>query len=144
MGKMHKKIWIFILCLLVLALFIGAAFAVTKMIKAKDGGVIEIRDGVQLFIPPGALEEDTTISATMSLDRNTEPKTLVFEFGPSGTTFSTSAELRIDKKFFEQTNASDIKIYSEDGEEIEAVFAENGDTLIFYIDHFSYYYYRRR
>jgi hypothetical protein len=142
---MHRKIGLVILCLLVLASFIGMAFAVTQMIKAEDGGVINIRrNGVQLFIPPGALERDTIISATMSLDGSTEPKTLVFEFGPSGTTFAPPAELRIDKKFFEQTNANDIKIYSEDGEEIVAVCANNAGMLVFYLDHFSYYYYRRR
>jgi hypothetical protein len=144
-GKMHKKIWLVILCLLVLASFIGAAFAVTQMIKAEDGGILEIRrNGVQLFIPPGALEKDTNISAVMSLDQSTEPKTLVFEFGPSGTTFAPSAELRIDKKFFQESDVDDIKLYSEDGEEIDAVFSGNSEMLIFYLDHFSYYYYRRR
>jgi hypothetical protein len=114
------------------------------MIKSETGGIIKITDGVELFIPPGALEKDTTISAVMSLEHNNESKTLVFKFGPPDTICEPSAELRIDKKLFEETDIDEIKLYSEDGEEIEPVLEDNANVLIFYIEPSSYYYYRRR
>jgi len=146
---MQKTILTLSLCLFIVALFIGLAFAATKMIKATEGGTIKIRDGVELVIPPNALEEDTKIKANMSSrqvgEKGIGRKQLVFTFEPSGTTFDPPAELHVDKKFFEEEDADDIVICEDSGEEETPVVNEDDpDELIFYIDHFSYYYYPRR
>jgi hypothetical protein len=148
---MQKTILTLSLCLFITSLFIGIVFAATKMIEAKEGGTIKIRDGVYFVIPPGALEKDTKITANMS-SRQIEQqgigrKQLVFTFEPSGTIFDPEkpAELHIDKKFFEEENADDIVICEDSGEEeIPVVNKDNPDELIIYIDHFSSYYYPRR
>lgn len=148
---MQKKIWTLLFCLFVAALFIGIAYAATKMIKAEEGGIIKIREGVELVIPPKALKKDTEISAVMSSrqigEKGIGRKQLVFTFKPSDTTFDPEkpAELHIDKKFFEEEDVDDIVICEDSGEEkTPVVNKDNPDELIIYIDHFSYYYYPRR
>jgi hypothetical protein len=133
----------------VVALFIGVAFAVTKQvvqwIEAEDGGTVKIiGDNVKLVIPPNALNEDTEISAQATFENGSECRRLVLELGPSSTTFASPAELRIKKNFLKDEYIYDIALYSEYGEEIEAEFDEDAKEIVFYIYHFSSYYYPRR
>ena len=89
--RAHILTLIIILSVLVIA---TTAFGVTKLIKAKDGGVIRIAPGVSLRVPAGALEKNTEISATMRVrDRGVN-----FRFGPSGTTFDPPARRGADRK----------------------------------------------
>ncbi len=146
---MQKKNWPPFLLLFVVVLFIGVAFAATKWI-GKDGGIVNIRNGVELIIPPKALEEKIKIYAHMSSrqiidEKGLGRKLLVFTFEPSGTKFNTPAELHIDKKFFEEENPDDIVICESTRGEAETPYiGDNDDEFIIYIDHFSLYYHRRR
>jgi hypothetical protein len=148
---MHKKTWIPFFSPFIVALFIGVAFAATKWIN-KDGGVIKIRSGVELVIPPRALDENTEIKihAHMSSrqiidEKGMGRKLLVFTFKPPGTKFNSPVELHIDKSFFDEGNPDDIVICETSGEEgKEPYVRDNGSELIIEINHFSYYYHRRR
>jgi len=157
---MQKKSCILLLCLFVVILSVGIAFAstkwivinyVTQLIEAEDGGVIKILgNAVKLVIPPDALEEDTEISAGLILEitrkkgRSRPRQRFIFVFEPSDTILNDSAELRIKKRFFRGKDVDDIEIYDEDGEAVESMFDEDANEFIFYIPHFSYYYYPRR
>ena len=150
---MQDNIWTLFLCgLLVVALVIGVAFAQCVKIKANKGGVVKLRNGVELVIPPKSLKKDTKINAHM-MARQIDPtkkkgskrNQLVFDFSPSGTKFDAKrpAELHIDEKFLKKEKIDDIVI-CEDGEGEEAVFEKKGKKLIIYIPHFSHYYFARR
>jgi len=152
LGKKSRINSIIFLCIFLSVLLIGIAFAATKLISAEDGGTIKIRNGVKLVIPEKSLDNDTMIHAHMSSrnikENNVKKKRLVFDFQPSGIEFSSPAELHIDKNFFEEENAEDIVICEGDTNDEEGsvnpVVEDNGDEFIILIDHFSYYYYRRR
>jgi hypothetical protein len=126
---------------LVLSLLLTAtlAFAATKLIKAKNGGTINIGPGVNFVIPPEALKVDTVISADMEWTDDY----IYFHFGPSGTEFDTPAELRITWQAIDDMGLADLRLYTENGEEIEYEIRKWG-MVSYYIEHFSLYYYRRR
>jgi len=71
---------------------------------------------------------------------------LVFEFYPNGTEFLVSAELVVP---WDEIIYHDVLFwYSEDGELIELIdldyfIDDENETVIFFINHFSHYYYRR-
>ncbi len=113
-----------------------AAFAVTKLIEAKTGGILEIADGARLVIPPHALKKDTVISADMS----TKKKRIIFEFEPDGTVFARPARLQIGWSVVQKVD--DLFLYGEDGEKIRPRVTWWG--LEYKIRHFSLYYFRRR
>ena len=119
-----------------LVLSVTAVFAATELIEAKKGGTINIAPGVRLVIRPGALEEDTAISADMIQKRDR----ILFRFKPSRTEFLKPAELRIHWQAIE--DVEDLILYGEDGEEIEPEIRGWGTK--YYIEHFSLYYFRRR
>lgn len=124
--------------ILVLSVLLTAttALAATKFIRAKSGGTITIAQGVKLVIRPGALEEDTIISADMIQKRN---RTL-FRFEPDDAEFSKPAELCISWEVID--GVEDLTLYGENGSRIEPETTRRG--VKYYIDHFSLYYYRRR
>jgi hypothetical protein len=113
------------------------AFAATEYIKAKRGGIVPVAPGVSLVIKPGALAEDTVISANMKVKRNH----ISFCFGPSGTVFSKPAELCISWQAID--DVEDLTLYGEDGEGIEPAKTTRWGVK-YYIEHFSMYYFRRR
>ncbi len=88
-----------------LALLLSSPDKVTKMITAKDGGEVTLPTGVSIFIPPGALDEDTEIALgavdVKKFDKNVTAlggvKGLHIVggvFGPNGTHFSQPAIVR--------------------------------------------------
>ena len=137
----RKRVYVFAL-ILVLSVLLTAmtALAATRLIKAKTGGTINIAPGVNFIVLPDALEENTVISADME---ETEDG-IDFHFGPSGTTFDPPAELRITWQAIGGRDVEDITLYGEDGEEIEEEPEITPWGVIWYIEHFSIYYYRRR
>jgi hypothetical protein len=128
--------------ILILAVLLTAttAFAATRFIKAKRGGTIRMDRGVWLVIRPGALEEDAVISADMYMTEDS----ISFEFGPSGTEFDRPAELRVTWQAIGGRDVEDVALYGEDGEEIEEEPEIRRWGVVWYIEHFSLYYYRRR
>lgn len=125
---------------LLIVLIATTALAATRLIKAEKGGVISMGKGAKLVIAPEALEEDTVISAEME---KTE-KALEFYFGPRGTDFDPPAELRITWQALGGRDVEDITLYDEDGGEIDEDPEIRNWGVVFHIDHFSIYYYRRR
>jgi hypothetical protein len=72
---------------------------VSEDVSASDGATIDA-SGAVLTIQPGALAADTTITVTVS-DKNGQPMAdsiaaKIFDFGPTGTTFTVPVELTID------------------------------------------------
>ena len=132
--------------ILALSLLLTAtlAFAATRLIKVDKGGTINVGPGVNFVVPPNALEEDTEISVDMVRTDDG----IDFCFGPSGTTFDPPAELRMTwqaiKGTGKATDPEDIRLYNEDGEEIETEPEIRKWGVIWRIPHFSLYYYRRR
>jgi hypothetical protein len=127
----------------ILALFLIAvtAFAVEQLIIAEEGGVITITEGVYLIVPPEALDEDTMISAEASV----KGKRVCFEFGPEGLTFNKPAKLGMtwDTVILLLSNGVyDFMLYGEDGSQITPRITERG--IVYNIEHFSLYYFRRR
>lgn len=112
------------------------AFAVTKLIEAKKGGTLEIAEGVELVVPPQALEEDTIISADMKM----KSKSITFKFKPDGTVFVKPAKLQIAWSAIQDVD--DLTLYEKNGDEIEPRIT--GWGLEYEISHFSLYYFRRR
>ena len=115
-----------------------AAFAASELITAKKGGIVELAPGVELVFRPGTLEEDTVISADMSVGR----KRIKYDFGPDGTVFLKPAKFYVSWETFEGSRVDDYVLYGEDGEEIQPRVKK--DCLIYDIEHFSIYYHRRR
>lgn len=73
--------------------------------------------------------------------------TLLFEFGPDGTEFLIPAELVIP--FDEIAISDELFWYSDDGElidliDMEYIIDDKNETVHFFIDHFSEYYFMRR
>ena len=114
------------------------AFATSQLITAKKGGTIDIAPGVELVFRPNSLEEDTVISADMSVKRNR----IVYRFGPDGTVLSKPARFVVSWQVIEDADVDNLVLYGENGEEIEPV--ERKKCLVYEIDHFSLYYHRRR
>ena len=64
---------------------------------------------------------------------------LSFTFSPSGLYFSPPLYLKIKGKWV--ADDTQFWLYDENGEELEGIRHNNGNQIIFEIDHFSCYYY---
>ena len=142
LGKRTQVITL--ISVLSMLLIATTAFAVTKRIRARNGGVISPNPGILFKVPAGSLEANTRISVTM-----TETDTGInFQFGPSGTVFDPPAKLFMTWQAIygraNDRNAEDIKLYNEDGEELDVSIEKTSSGVVWYIPHFSIYYYRRR
>lgn len=127
--------------ILVLSVFLiaTAALADTKLIIAKKGGVVNIAEGIELVIRPGALENDTIVSAYMIQKR----KRVIFSFGPDDTEFEKPARLCMSWAAVEALGTLEsLTLYGENGERIEPRI--KGWGVEYPIEHFSLYYHRRR
>jgi len=147
-----KKAQVLTLTLILSVLLITTAtFAVTKvkLIKAKNGGVIAIGEGIQFRVPAGSLKENTEISVEMvEKDDYVE-----FTFGPSGIEFAEGnpAQLCITWKALgelgkgkKNIDTEDIILYGEDGKPIDTEPEIEGRGVVWKVKHFSIYYHRRR
>ena len=107
---LRKKAQVLALSLVLLILLTATtAFAATKLIKAEQGGKINIDKGVKLVIPRRALAEDTVISADMIQKK----RRVYFNFGPDGTSFLKPVELCISWKVMD--GVKELTLYGEDG-----------------------------
>ena len=114
------------------------ALATIKLIKAKNGGVVKIADGVCLEIEKDSLQEDTLISAEMMWGDDY----IGFEFGPDDIVFSEPAKLRIDLDVIDEMGLDDLTLFRKGGQKIEPDISKK--YVEYEISHFSIYYYRRR
>jgi len=127
-----------IIITMVVLLGLTAAFAVTKLIQADKGGEIEMAEGVKLTIPPGALFEDTEISADMGLIDGY----ILYVFEPSPMNVSSPLKLSLTWQAIVDLELMDLILHGPYGELIEPVPTDDG--LEWPIPHFSTYYHRRR
>ncbi len=85
---------------------LGGKYALSQKVTAADGATLTVSPsedsklaGVSIFIPPGALARDTTITiaegAPLSLAAGSQSVTPVADFGPDGTTFSKPATITL-------------------------------------------------
>ena len=116
------------------------ALAVSRLIKADEGGVIDLAEGVSLVIPPGALSEDTRIRAHVVLNRNR----ISYTFEPDDVVFNRPLELIVSSQVLEDADVGDLNLYGEDGERIRPRKLKKAKSFLYRIDHFSLYYHRRR
>ena len=136
--------------IIVLSLVLVAvtAFAASQLITAKKGGTIDIAPGVELVFLPRTLEEDTVISASMSVDQydvdqdGMDENVIVYDFGPDGILLSKPVRLVILREVIEDAEVDDLVLYGGDGEKITP--KKNKKRLVYKLDHFSRYYHRRR
>ena len=110
--------------------------ASSEFIRADEGGVINIEEGVLLVIPPEALEEDTLISAVMMQNRNR----IAFHFKPHRLEFLRPVYLCVSWQVID--DIENTTLYGKEGEAIEPQVYSWG--VSYPIWHFSLYYYRRR
>ncbi|MBD3183845.1 hypothetical protein GF312_16290 [Candidatus Poribacteria bacterium] len=137
---------VFLIFLISAFLFTSLSYAATESkVTAEDGGKIKIARGVTFWIPPESLKTDTPIYADMWREK----KFIVFEFGPDGTKFRRPAELRIQWQSIR--DASNFVLYGEKGEQIKPEIniisykrSAINIELVYKIEHFSIYYFRRR
>jgi len=127
--------------LTVLSVFLAtAAFAASMLIKADEGGTIEMAEGVELVIAPKALEEDTVIHARVIMKKDR----VCYSFGPDGTVFGKPAKLVVSQQVLSDAGVTDLTLYGEDGEEIKSKISRKKGYVEYRIEHFSIYYHRRR
>jgi hypothetical protein len=113
------------------------SYSSTELIKAAEGGTIYVDPGVQVVIPPGALEEDTVISVSLVFSKDK----IEFGFHPSPLSFLIPVDLMLFWHAVGPLGLEDFIIYGE-GETVEPEVYEWG--ALYKIPHFSLYYYRRR
>jgi len=125
---------------LLLALSVSLA---SKYVRKGRGGKVRLARGMQLVILPQAILTDRKgiVISTGAVQRR---KYICLDLGPDGTTFAKDkpAELRATWKAISRYNIDGLTLYGEDGKEIEGYETELG--AVWYIPHFSLYYFRRR
>lgn len=109
-----------------------------KLIRADVGGNINLKDGVHLRIPAGALDEDVNIETSKTISDRKASITLK----PDGIQFATPVELEVSLKFLDSIEGVDRDLIGPDEEPIPGLLS--GNKLLYLLDHFSIYYYRRR
>lgn len=137
---LKRVLQVFTLVMVLSALLSLEAFAVSRLIKADEGGVINIAEGVSLIIPPNALEEDAVVHARVSIKKNQ----ICYNFGPDDIVLNRPVKLVVSQQILEDAGVDDLNLYGEDGERIKPRTSKKEETVTYKIDHFSLYYHRRR
>lgn len=135
-----RKLQVLVLITILSVFLATEVSAISKLIKADEGGTVSIAKGVSLRIPPGALEEDTKIQARFLLHKNR----ICYIFGPDGTVFSKPVELVVSWEILGNAGVEDLGLYGEDRKRIEPKILKKEGSLAYRIKHFSIYYHRRR
>ena len=128
---------------LILSILLTAAtvFAATEFIKAKEGGVVEIAEGVRLEISPGGLSANAYVQGEMYTDEDGDISFSFAAYSNQGDVELLSpALLYVSRDVI--GNSGRAKLYGENGEVIKPERTEEG--LKYSLVHFSLYYYRRR
>ncbi|MDE3091336.1 MAG: FHA domain-containing protein, partial [Chloroflexota bacterium] len=85
--------------------------SVSQMIRASQGGSVQLPDGTRVDIPPGALAEDMQISISAVSAPQTPggpqeiPSTVFREFGPSGTKFQKPVRVTLPYRAMDMSDA---------------------------------------
>lgn len=111
-----------------------------KLVKAHKEANIDLKDGVQLQLPAGALSEDTEItSAKIISDDRVE-----IHLGPTGLEFSDPVVLVVTKQFLKGIGRVVPDLFGPDSK-VKKIPGEDFPGRIEYkLKHLSIYYYRRR
>ena len=132
--------------ILILSILLTAAtvFAALESIEADKGGVIEVSEGVRLVISPGGLAADAEVLGVMNTDEdgNISFTFLAYEEGDPEASIALEKPALLYVSQDVVGNAGKAKLYGENGEVIKPERSDGG--LIYSLDHFSLYYYRRR
>ena len=125
------------------AFFSSETLAVSQLIEADEGGVINIAEGIALVIPPNALDKDTVIHARVAIKKKRRNR-ICYNFGPDGIAFNKPAKLVVSRQVLKDADVRDLGLYGEDGERIRPRILRKRKIAIYNIEHFSLYYHRRR
>jgi uncharacterized delta-60 repeat protein len=116
----------------------------TRVIAAKGGTVAA--GGATLVIPAGALDQDTTITVTISSPRASLPdgetiRGSIFDFGPDGTTFNTPATLTLPAAGTPAANESAIISFLDPAADrwVDLRSAGTGTAVSAAVSHFTEY-----
>ncbi len=116
-----------------------------SLIDTDDGGQIDIERSVyqhEFVVPEDAIEANTLITVKSSAEEILGKSAIVFEFGPDGLTFNTSAKLKFEMAEL-NANALSAKIlyYNplKKQWEYQASAAVKNGIVEFDINHFSKY-----
>jgi hypothetical protein len=133
-----KKAFTLTVAFVLSVILIATVYADIKLITAKKGGTVRAERGAELVIPPGALAEDTVISARLDIQNDV----IDLVFGPHGTEFNPPAVFKVSWTLINKYGIEDYTVYGPDGETIVPETTNKG--LEYQVPHFSLYYYRRR
>ena len=134
---------------LFLVFTLGIAWAVTyysasQVIKEGKGAEFTVvpDEDITVDIEPGSLDvylnEEGVDEVEITVDTvDFENGDLEFAFGPSGAHFTPSLRLTISGPYLEE----DLTLLDENGEALEYTVSHSGNSMTFYIPHFSSYYY---
>lgn len=109
-----------------------------KLVMARKGAHINLRDGVDLGIPAGALSEDKVVTWRKVI---TDDKVEIHLI-PDGLKFSPPAVLEVTKQFLNGIGRVERDLFGPDDKEVPGV--DYPGRLQYDLNHFSIYYYRRR
>lgn len=132
---------------MLLLVIVTIAFADNKgegYIIAKDGGTIVIDDDTCLVISKNALEHDTFITAKVVYS----PGKTLFYFEPEGLVFNKRVYLQKSKASMKDAGGRTLYYAPDESnpdnytEEIKPKMG--GDSVKWFLEHFSLYYHRRR
>jgi hypothetical protein len=120
------------------------AAANKERVKAKNGAIIYIDSDTRLIVPPGAMDKDVAIKVKLSQSK----KNVKFKFEPEGIKFRVPIYLQKSRESMEDAESC-ILYYAPDEKNIERYTEQikpkvKGDNIVWELEHFSLYYYRRR
>jgi hypothetical protein len=121
----------------------------TQQIIGMYGGSLVIDDDtpVKIKLPKNALKEKKLISLEMISNGTSW---IYFHFEPHGLVFAKPVELKLSMEILKETKEEDLILYYYNQEigrwfrETTGVFSNNRTEAIFYLNHFSYYFFGRR
>ena len=125
----------------------ASATQVVEPISATTGGVIAFQVNgydATFSVPPAAIPSDTNIAVDPAVRRDRSGTMALFEFGPTGLTFSSSATLSVDEDVLGGHAGNEVNLYWLNPLNLRWVLQEQAhpDTngvVSFRIDHFSMY-----
>ncbi len=107
--------------------------------EVENGSIFKVHSGS--IMPPESIKSGKPVTLTMDIDKRTGCNELVYTFGPSGTTFTKSAEIIFDWNDLGVKKAELFYIDSE-GNRIKQKpdhIDMKSKKMTIYVDHFSRY-----
>ncbi|MCZ6678628.1 MAG: hypothetical protein O7E52_15435 [Candidatus Poribacteria bacterium] len=110
-----------------------------KRIRLNPNANFRVRNGgLDGYLAEHGLDSvEITVEMIEVFDEAGELSGMIFTFGPSGCYFDRPSKLRLKNEYAHLP----CMLFDENGEAIEYDIRKAGDTVVYYIRHFSSYYY---